>query len=46
MTTRCGIRGIKSIEKTQSIENKVCCCKDGNETADKSDIKKVKPKEI
>jgi len=37
MTTRCGIRGIKSIEKTQNIEDKMYCSKSRNEK--KGDIK-------
>ncbi len=44
MTTRCGIRGIKSIEKTQNMENKVYCSKSRGEMVDKSNKKNVKPK--
>jgi hypothetical protein len=39
MTTKCGIRGIKSIEKTQNIEDKMYCSKSRNKKTNKGDIK-------
>ncbi len=45
MRAKCGMRGIKNIEKAQNIENKLYCSKSSDKTVDKGDMKKVKPKE-
>lgn len=40
MTTKCGIRGIKNIEKDQNVEGKVYCFKDSDKTVANNGKKK------